>query len=124
MRFEKKEVKPNVLVYDFEDASVGIDTTGKNYKELPEIVFGIFDKEKDRYSMDQPKVGQGIPDMDYIAECIREVSRDSGISEFWFYPYGKDGVDGDRREAARLRLFQRFGSITKAPGGHGYILKV
>ncbi|MEN9613736.1 MAG: hypothetical protein RLZZ347_43 [Candidatus Parcubacteria bacterium] len=124
LHFDKREIKPNVVAYDFEHASVGINTTGVNYRDLPEIVFGFLDKEKGKYSVQQPEVRSIATNMDYIVQCIKVVAEESGIKEFWFYPYGEDGTDESRRESARLRLFKLYIDFVPAPTGHGYILRI
>jgi hypothetical protein len=126
LSFEKKEYKENIQMYIFDNVAVAIDTTGKNYKELPEIYFGTYDKDLTKGSFHQPEIKREGVDMEYVAKCIKEIASDSGIHEFWFYPLGDDvSIENkDTREQARLRLFQRLGNISAAPGGYGYVLKV
>lgn len=125
LSFEKKEHKPGVLLYVFKNVVIGIDTTGKNYKELPELLFGTYDTEYGVDSMGQPEMKREGIDMDYVSKCIEKVSKESGIKEFWFSPYGEDKPeDKERREQARLRLFKRYADIISASSGFGYIWRV
>ncbi len=68
--------------------------------------------------------------MKYISACIKEVSKDSGINEFWFHPYREDkpepmlNTEKEKREQARLRLFKRYFSLTPDSEGFGYIVKL
>jgi hypothetical protein len=96
LSFEKKEHKPGVLLYAFKNVVIGIDTTGKNYKEKPELLFGTYDAEYDIDAMSQPELKREGVDMTYISKCIREVAKDGGYDEFWIYPYGED-ADGEKR---------------------------
>lgn len=42
--FHKKEFTPDGgVVYVFDHVAVKIDNSGKNYKELPELMFGTFE---------------------------------------------------------------------------------
>lgn len=125
--FERKQYKEGIEAYIFEHVAVAIDTTGKNYKDLPELYFGTFDSEDNiKESFHQPEIKREGVNMEYIAKCVDVVANDSGIHEFWFYPFGEDTdpENKDNREQARLRLFQRLGDISPAPNGFGYILKV
>jgi len=125
--FHKKEFTPDGgVIYVFDHVAVKIDNSGKNYKELPELMFGTFDEEPSSEALHQPEMKRDGIDMAYVAQCIHSVAKDSGVYEFWFYPYGEDVFPEhkDTREQARLRLFQRLGDITPAPNGFGYILKV
>mgnify|MGYP006375313539 CR=1 FL=1 len=40
--FEVREVQAGVVKYVFDHVEVGFATTGKNYRELPEIGFSTF----------------------------------------------------------------------------------
>ena len=125
LAFEKKQHKVNVVLYIFDQVAVAIDTSGKNYKELPEILFGTFEKEYITGSMSQPKEKMEGVDMNYITACIGEVARDSGISKFWLYPFGDDNPENKkRRENARAKLFSRYANLTPEPSGFGYILEI
>jgi hypothetical protein len=42
--FEKKSFKPDAISYIFKNVIVTIDSSGKNYKRLPEVQFGTFDE--------------------------------------------------------------------------------
>ena len=124
--FEKKQHGENVVLYLFNHVIVAIDTSGKNYKELPEILFGTFDKEYSADSLRQSHQKTDINiDMSYVSACIKEVVRDSGINKFWLYPFGDDSPENkERREVARLRLFKRYVNLTPEPNGFGYVMEV
>lgn len=128
--FEKIQYREHVLVYKFPHVGIGIDTSGKNQAEYPELLFGTgADTAEDglNVSMSQPtEVIEGV-DMAYITECLRQAAEDSGIHTFWFSPYGEDAREAegkDRRSAARLRLFKRFWNVTPSPTGFGYLVEV
>jgi hypothetical protein len=125
LSFEKQESGPHVVKYTFNKVFVWVDTSGKNYKKLPEIVFGTFDTKMDEDFLGQPEIRRDGVDMGYISSCIKEVAKDSGLNEFWFYPFGDDrSGDEARRERVRLRLFGRYFNIAPAPGDFGYIVKI
>jgi hypothetical protein len=125
LSFEKENRKEGVIAYTFNKVAVIIDTTGKNYKELPEIMFGTLEDKPDRDILSQPQNRIEGVDMDRVSKCIQEVAKDSGISEFWFHPYGDDDPDNKkRREEARTRLFRRHFNLTPEATGYGYILKI
>lgn len=125
LSFEKKQHKENVVLYVFDHVAVAIDTSGKNYKELPEILFGTFDKEYNAESLHQPEEKRDGIDMSYISECIREVTKDSGVSKFWLYPFGDDNIENKQmRETARIKLFSRYVKLTPEPSGFGYIMEI
>lgn len=126
LSFEKKS-KKDFVFYAFNHVGVAIDSTGKNQKDLPELLFGTFDTKADIDSsaLSQPEFRREGVDMEYIASCILEAAKDSGINEFWLYPYGEDKSKGKEiREQARLRLFKRYADITPAKNGFGYVVKV
>ena len=128
-KFEREQRKPGVVLYKFKHVIVAIDSTGKNYKDLPEIMFGtfsgVFDEKLGEQAMHQPenrRVGVG---MEYVSECIKKVAEDTGLRAFWLYPYGNDLPDKkEKREKARIKLFGRYTNITSAPGEFGYIVKI
>lgn len=125
--FEKIQYKEGVVLYIFDHVAVAVDTTGKNYKDLPEILFATFDNksELNLEALNQPDIRRDGVDMEGISQCIGEVAKDAGVSEFWFYPNGKDKPeDENKREQARLRLFKRHVDVTPAPGGFGYVMKI
>ncbi len=125
--FEVKQYKEGVTIYAFDNLAVAIDTTGKNYKDLPELFFGPYDNKLGVGTINQPTESGAKIDMDYASECIQKVAEFTGLHKFWFYPFGGDVEDEnkDRREKARLRLFQKITpNIEPAPEGHGYILTV
>jgi hypothetical protein len=125
--FEIKHPAEGVEVYVFKDLAVAFDTTGKNYKDLPELFFGPYDNELNKGSLNQPKESKQGVNMQYASECIKKVAEASGIHEFWFYPFGGDAMveNKEKRESARMRLFQKISSdIKPAPEGHGYILSI
>ncbi|MFA6076893.1 MAG: hypothetical protein WC735_02350 [Candidatus Paceibacterota bacterium] len=125
LSFEKKQHKKDVALYVFNHVVIAIDTSGKNYKELPEILFGTFNTEYNKDSKNQPELRREGVDMKYISACIKEVAKDSGINEFWLYPNGEDKPENERkREQARLRLFRSYVNLTPALNGFGYIMKV
>lgn len=116
-----------MTLYIFKDLAVAVDTTGKNYKALAELHFGPYDNVLDTGSPSQPEYTKQGVDMRYASECIKKVAEASGMHQFWFYPYGDDVVEEkkERREKARMRLFEKMSSdIQPAPEGHGYILTV
>ncbi len=117
LSFQKRIHKENVLLYEFKNLGIAIDTTGKNQTDFPEILFGTFQNVFGENGMNQPDVKIEGVNMEYIAKCVAEVARDSGISTFWFYPYGDDEPENkERREKARLSTnLQSFkpSSLTK-----------
>jgi hypothetical protein len=126
LSFEKLEYKPNVNLYIFKNnVTVAIDTTGKNQKEFPEIKFGYYDSKNNEASMGRPELKNENINMEYISACIQEVSKITGINEFFIYPYGDDNK-GDKglTEQARMKLFSRYANIIPTPSGYGYILKI
>ena len=126
LSFEKIDYKENIDLYLFKyDVGVAIDTRGINYKELPEILFGSYDKNTGKASLGRPEFKNENVDMKYIGACIKEVSKESGINEFFMYPYGDDNTgDKNLTEQARMKLFNRYINLTSTPSGFGYILKI
>jgi hypothetical protein len=127
LSFEVRQHREGVTLYIFKDLAVAVDTTGKNYKALPELHFGPYDNVLDTGTLSQPEEIKSGVDMQYASECIKKVAEASGIPQFWFYPYRDDVVDEkkERREKARMRLFEKLSSdIQPAPEGQGYILTV
>jgi len=126
--FVKKPYGENGSLYIFDNVGIIIDTSGKNYQELPELLFGTFDKDatlETSKPMNQPETKREGVDMNKVAECLKVAAADSSIHEFWVYPFGEDRPDKkNEREEARLRLFRRYGDLTPAPNNFGYILKV
>jgi hypothetical protein len=126
--FVKKPYGESGSLYIFDTVGIIIDTSGKNYKELPELLFGTFDKgatPETSKPMYQPKTRRVGVDMNKVVECLKIVATDSGVHEFWIYPFGDDKPDNkSNREEARLRLFRRYGDLTPAPNNFGYILKI
>ncbi len=125
---EVKQLREGVTAYIFKGLAVAIDTTGKNYKALPELSFGPFNNELNTGSLAQPeKIKQGV-DMKYASECIKKVAEISGIHQFWFYPLGNDVPleNKEAREKARMRLFEKISpnNIKPTPEEYGYILTV
>lgn len=125
LAFEKKIHKENVVVYIFDHVVFAIDSTGKNYKELPELHFGTFDEIFNNDSLKKPDIKRDHITPDYVLNCLNEVVKDSSIHKFWFYPYGDDSIDKDTRSEARLRLFKRyFNTIESDPNNFGYIITI
>jgi hypothetical protein len=123
--FEKREYTGKGVMYIFKDVAVGVDTSGKNYKDLPEIIFGPFDRSSNEMSLDQPTIPLDGVNMEYIKKCIEVVAQDSGIHKFWLYPYADDKPDEkDNREQARVRLFRKYLQITPAKSGFGYVMEI
>ncbi|MBP6931590.1 MAG: hypothetical protein KBD48_03565 [Candidatus Pacebacteria bacterium] len=125
--FEVKNHNEGVTLYIFKGLAVAIDTTGKNYKDLPELFFGPYDNELNTGSLGQPeKINQGV-DMEYASSCIKKVAEASGTHKFWFYPFGDDASpeNKENREQARVRLFKKVSpQIEPAPGGYGYVINI
>lgn len=136
LSFAVDDSRENHTRYKFDKVAVVVDDSGKNIKGVPEILFGTFESVPDREILSQPDSKIEGASMEYIAACIKKVSEVTGIDTFWFYPYGDDHPDvvGEsseavdkrkaRREAARQKLFSRFGTITPGPDNYGYILKI
>lgn len=123
LSFEKDETKEGVSKYLFKKVAVGIDSTGKNYTELPEISFGTFDTDYKRDILSQPKVKREGVDMEYVSKCVEVAAKDYGQNTFWFYPFGDDRPEQKAtRENARVRLFQQYFDIEPEPTGFGYIM--
>jgi len=124
VKFEKIQKENNTLVYVFPNVGVAIDSSGKNYERLPELLFGTFDEDITKGSMDKPELKREGVDMSKVAEYIKIASKDSGISEFWVYPYGQDGDDKESREEARMRLFGRYVELQPDENDFGYIINI
>lgn len=125
LSFEKKSFKPDTISYLFKNVIVTIDSSGKNYKRLPEVLFGTFDDELTKDNLKKPTSKRDGVDMDYITGCIREALKDSGLNEFWIYPFGDDDPDNkERRENARVRLFKKYFNLEPAENNFGYIIKI
>ena len=118
------EYAENVDLYKFPGVRILVDHTGKNYKELPELLFGTYDTETMQGSMNKPELKREGIDMNLVTECVQKVSNESGIRKFWIYPYGGDSPEEELREKARLRLFSRYTKLTPDEEKHGYILEV
>ncbi len=121
--FQRIEVRDDVIKYDFKNVEIGIDTTGKNYKDLPEVLFGT-KVENGLASTDQPEIKIDDADMNYVVECIKVAMRDARINKFWFYPYYGDAPEEDRtrREMSRIRLFKRYFDNIVPDQNKGYIV--
>lgn len=124
LNFTKMEYAENVDLYKFPGVRILVDHTGKNYKELPELLFGTYDTETMQGSMNKPELKREGIDMSLVAECIQRVLNESGIRKFWIYPYGGDSSEEKNREKARFRLFSRYTNLTPDEEKHGYILEV
>jgi hypothetical protein len=120
LHYETRQHRPGTELYVFKNVVVVVDTTGKNFKEFPELLFGTHDGDLNNADvLSKPKLKREGVDMNYICACIRKVSEVTGIQEFQFAPFGDDN-----HEQARLRLFKRFAEIRQSPDGFGYILKL
>lgn len=127
LQFEVDDSRPNHTRYLFKNVAVIVDDSGKNIKEYPELMFGTFDGVPNRNILCQPEEPIEGVSMSYVAACIRKVSEVTGIQTFWFHPYGDDAYGEEKkeaREAARQRLFNRFGKLTPGPNGYGYVISV
>ncbi|MDQ5883156.1 MAG: hypothetical protein QG654_68 [Patescibacteria group bacterium] len=123
--FEKKSFKPDAISYVFKNVIVTIDRSGKNYTRLPEVQFGTFDDEPTRDSFKKPESKREGVDMVYVTSCIKEALNDDGLNEFWIYPFGDDDPENkERREDARVRLFQKYFNLEPAENNFGYIIKI
>jgi len=126
IEFEKIQKDPNTLVYVFPNVGVAIDSSGKNYERLPELLFGTYNEEISEGSMNKPEVKQEGVDMSKVVEYIKIAAKDSGINEFWIYPYADD-VDIENKESrkeARMRLFGRYTELIPDENNFGYIVKL
>ncbi len=123
LSFEKTSHRLGAELYTFKNVAVTIDTSGKNYQKLPEILFGTFEGSLSAGGniLDKPLVRREGVDMHYILACLKKTAEVSGLHEFWFHPYGDDGP---KSEEARLRLFKRYLDFTPEPSGYGYIVKI
>jgi hypothetical protein len=118
LSFEQSTYRPGVEVYAFKHVAVIIDTTGKNFSGLPELVFGTFDQSLNNQDiLSQPALKREGVDMSYVSACLRKVAEVTGMHEFQFAAYGEDG-----HEEARLRLFKRYLDIRESPDKFGYIV--
>jgi hypothetical protein len=121
--------------YCFKDLVVQIDTTGNNYKALPELIFVTsFNRDLKTGSLNQPDVAKQGVDMPYAIKCIQRVALETGMHRFWFFPYGGDtkkAENRERRAKARKILFEEAllvaspeSKLSPAPEGHGYIVDI
>ncbi len=125
LSFEKKSYKPEAVSYVFKNVIVTIDRSRKNYARLPEVQFGTFDDELTKDSFKKPESKREGVDMAYATSCIKEALKDDGLNEFWIYPFGDDDPDNkERRENARIRLFQKYFNLEPAENNFGYIIKI
>lgn len=124
IEFEKIQKDENTLVYVFPHVGVAIDSSGKNYERLPELLFGTYDEDISKGSMNKPEVKQEGLDMSQVVEYIKVAAEDSGINEFWVYPYGDDAEDKESRKEARMRLFNKYAELTPDENNFGYIIKL
>ncbi len=123
LSFIKESRRPETVSYVFKNVVVTIDSSGKNYKALPELIFGTFDNEPNAHTLDKPETKREGVDMEYVLKCIQEVVKDSGINKFWVYPFGDDKPeDKIQREQARARLFSRYMNLVPAENDFGYIV--
>jgi hypothetical protein len=129
LKYKKVELHKGFTAYYFKNVVVGIDTTGKNYKKLPEILFGTFDEgeKPSNQSMHKPNpnVRKIQINMENISECLKEACKDSGINKFWCYPFEEDSKSHpDRRGKARAKLFQQYFKLEPAENNYGYIVTI
>jgi hypothetical protein len=118
--YEMREHRPGAKSYIFKNVVVVIDTSGRNFKIYPELLFGTYDDSLDDVEvLRKPQMKREGVDMEYVSACVHKVSEDTGIKEFQFSPYGNDG-----HEYARLRLFKRYFNIERSPDDHGFIVKL
>ncbi len=129
LSFEKRKYRPDVVTYVFKDVVVKIDTTGKNFTELPELIFGTFEFDGSYILGDdiisQPDSIRPGVDAAYISACIGEVAKDSGVHQFWLYFHGEDKpTNPSMREEARYRLFKKYLNLTPFRNNYGYTLNI
>ncbi len=125
LHFEKVSKRENTISYIFKNVVVTIDSSGKNYEPLPEIVFGTYDEIPAETSLNKPEQKREGVDMAYVSRCIQEVVKDSGIHKFWIYPFGDDNPDDqESRKQARLRIFGRYMQLTPDEKNYGYIVDI
>ena len=136
--FDIDQRKEGVVLYAFtKGVGVVIDTTGKNYVGVPELFFGPYTHKTGVGSLDKPSIKDSNINMAYVALCIDEVVRVTGMHTFWFYPYDGDvPITGDAvkdekakelRRKARLKIFAEVlpdGAITQDENAHGYIVTI
>lgn len=123
--YKTKQEKEGVTYYAFSDVVVVIDTTGKNYTKLPEMLFVTLRKEDGNYvyKMERPDGDSSLVGMERVAACITKVAHDIGQEELWFYPFNKDGKDKESTERARVRLFSKYIDIIPEESGYGFIMR-
>lgn len=123
VRYEKRDIHPQVVMYIFNQIGVVIDSSNKNQKEYPELTFGTFDSiaegEANKEAVfTQPDKRRDISMKD-VADCIEIAVRDYGSDTFWIHPSDEDG-----HGAARLRLYRKFANIEPDGNDFGYILRI
>lgn len=116
--------RENKVIYLFKNVAVVIDKSGKNIKDIPEILFGVFPDSPQGDILSQPETPVEGVTMKYVAACIKKVVEECGENQLWFHPYGDDvpEVQRERREMARHRLFSQYANIEPGPDGYGYII--
>lgn len=126
LSYELDSSRENKDWYNFQNVTVIIDRSGKNFPDLPELMFGTYDEVPSPEMLSQPSSRREGVDMGYVAACIKKVAEDSGVHEFWFHPYGDDAKEErkETREAARQRLFSKYFDLEPGPNNYGYILKI
>lgn len=123
LKYSVEERELGKTLYLFNDVVVIIDTSGKNYKRLPEVSFATAQGGNKKYSMERNPGGSNEVTMTRVSECFRKIANDLGYTELWFYPFGKDGYKKETAERARIKLYSQFGNIEPEETGYGYILK-
>jgi hypothetical protein len=118
--------RENKVIYLFKNVAVVIDKSGKNIKDIPEILFGVFPDVPQGNTLSQPVTPVDGVTMKYVAACIKKVVEDCGENQLWFHPYGDDVPEEqrERREQARYRLFSQYANIEPGPEGYGYIINI
>ncbi len=124
LSFETNQPREGVTAYVFNNVTVGIDRSGKNVQDFPELLFGVYEDDPASVSTDQPDNPIRGVDMEYISDCVKEALKNEGISEIWFYPSGDDGTDAERRKDARVRLFERYFDFEPGPNNYGYMIRL
>lgn len=126
--------RPDVTKYIFPHVVIGINRSGRNVKDVPELLFGTYTYDESQARMDQPEFKIPGVDMEYIIKCIEMVIEQTGDTQFWFDPYTEDArsesggtipsdEEKQRRALVRARLFAKHFDLEPGPDGWGYIIK-
>lgn len=124
LQFEVVEKNAALTQYIFNKVVIVIDRSGRNIKDVPELLFATYDYDPAQASLEQPDFKRSGVDMDYIARCIKEVVRLTGDDQFWIHPYSEDAKHGEEKQRldARARLFSKFATLEENPTGPGYFI--